>query len=752
MELEPNNIITEAIATNVSSTLEQTLTVSGSVDLLSDVDLYKFQLDRGQGITLDIDTVNADNDRANFDSYLRVFDGNGNQLAFNDDFSLESEDFSVDSYIGFIANETGEYYVGVSSIANTIYNPVNGDSPDLLRNSFIPGDYNLSFNLVEVIADEDVDNTISEAIAINIDDSGSSLTDSAIELESDADIFKVELAQGEGIKLRVNAKAIDSELDSYLRVFDGDGNEVAFDDNSLNNPGADASDITTDSTIDFAPPTPGEYFIGVSSAGNFDYDPINGDTNINLSPNNGFSRGDYQLQADIVEVVPDEDPDNTIAEAIDSEISSSEERKGVFAGTIDPELDVDIFQVQLDEGDGIYLDLDAAILDSELNSFLRIFDFEGNELTFDDNDDTNFTGDLNLDSAIAFAPSAPGEYFIGVSASGNFDYDAVNGRTNFSSNVTSPFSTIGNYELKIDLANIIADEDTDNTISEAIESNVSSTGETSAVLTQAIDAASDVDLYQFQLDAGEGIALNINAAAQESDLDSYLRLFDFEGNELAFDDDDDRNIEADDTTADSLLNFVAETSGEYYIGVSSEGNTTYDPINGSTNFSNTSGFSTGNYELSFDISPVIPDEDSDNTISEAINTGITSVGKRSTTIDDAIASTSDVDIYQFKLNQGDTITLDIDAAIQESDLDSVLRLFDSSGSEIANNDDGMADDETSSTDSLIDFTAEVDGEYYLGVSSFANFEYDPINGSTNFSNDLGTSLGDYNLTISIAEI
>ena len=752
MKLEPNNIITEAIDSKISSTLEQSVTVSGSIDLLSDVDLYKFQLDRGQGITLDIDTLNAENDAGNFDSYLRVFDRDGNQLAFNDDFSLESEDFSLDSYIGFIANETGEYYVGVSSIANTIYNPINGDSPDLLRNSFIPGDYDLSLNIVEVIADEDVDNTITEAIAISANANGKSLTDGAIELESDADIFKVELAEGEGLKLRVNAKTIDSKLDSYLRIFDEEGNEVAFDDNSLNNPGENPTDITTDSTIDFVPPTPGEYFIGVSSAGNFDYDVVNGDTNLNLSPNNGFSTGDYQLQANIVEVVPDEDIDNTIAEAIDSEINSSGERKGVIAGTIDPELDVDVFQIQLDEGDGVYLDLDAAVLDSELNSFLRVFDSEGNELTFDDNDDANFTGDLGLDSAIAFAPSTPGEYFIGVSASGNFDYDVVNGRTNFSSNVTSPFSTIGDYELKIDIANIIADEDTDNTISEAIESNISSTGETSAILTETIDTASDIDLYKFQLDAGEGIRLDINAASQESDLDSYLRLFDFEGNELAFDDDDDRNIAADDTTADSLLNFVADTSGEYYLGVSSEGNATYDPISGSNNFSNTTGFSTGDYELSLAISPVIADEDPDNTISEAVNTGITPTGERSTTIDNVIASTSDVDIYQFKLNQGDTITLDIDAAIQDSDLDSVLRLFDSSGNEIVNNDDGVADDETSSTDSLIDFTAEIDGEYYVGVSSFANFEYDPINGSTNFSNDLGTSFGDYDLTISIAEI
>ncbi len=399
----------------------------------------------------------------------------------------------------------------------------------------------LNFNLVEVTPDTNPNNTLTEAVVISSDDTGSTTIDNVIDLESDVDIFQVELAAGEGVKLKVNAKAIDSELDSYLRVFDSAGNELAFDDNSTNNPGENPADITTDSTIDFAPAIPGEYFIGVSSAGNFNYDVVNGDTNLNLSPNTGFSTGEYELQVDILDVIPDEDPDNTITEAVVSGVTSAGERNGIVSGEIDPELDVDVYQIQLGEGDGVYLDLDAKIIDSELDSFLRVFDAQGNELTFDDNDDTNFTEDFSTDSAIAFAPLTAGEYFIGVSASGNFDYDVVNGRTNFSSNVTSPFSTIGSYELNINLANITPDEDIDNTIAEAVNSNVSSIGERSTVLDREIDATSDVDIYSFGLDAGEGITFDLNAATQDSDLDSYLRLFDSQGNELAFDDDDDNN-------------------------------------------------------------------------------------------------------------------------------------------------------------------------------------------------------------------
>lgn len=749
MVAEPNNIISEAIDSGVSSSGSRNLTLSSRIDLLSDVDLYRFELDRGAGIIIDLDTLDPPGDTRGLDSYLRVFDGEGNELVFNDDYSPESEAFSSDSYLGFIANQTGDYYVGVSSIANSSYNPVNGDNSSQFQEDFVPAEYDLNLEIVEVIPDTDQNNTINEAIATEIDSEDLTLVNGEIELEADVDLFKFELAAGSGIKLRVKGENNDSSLDSYLRIFDSAGRELAFDDNSTRDSDA-TTETTTNSAIAFAPETPGEYYVGVSSAGNLDYDVVNGDTNLNFSPNTGFSTGNYQLGLEVQPIVPDEDDNDTLAEAEATEIASGGSRSGVVDGSINPELDVDVFRVDLAAGDGIYVDLDAVTgLDSQLNSFLRIFDAEGNELTFDDNDDTNFTGDFSTDSAIAFAPETPGEYFIGVSSSGNFDYDVVNGRTNFSSNVTSPFNTTGDYEIAIDIVAVAVDQDPDNTIAEAIETGVSSLGETSTVVEEEIDSVFDVDLYKFQLDAGEGITFDVNAASGDSDLDSYLRLFDSEGNQLAFDDDNDRNL-SNDTSADSFLNFVADTSGEYIIGVSSEGNTDYDAVAGRDNFSSDSGLSAGSYQLGIEISPVVQDIDPDNTIPEAIETGISSTGTTTTTINEAIADNRDIDLYQFQLNQGDTITLDLDAAILDTELDSVLRVFDSSGTELANNDDGTAQNESSSSDSLIEFTATTDGEYYLGVSSFANFNYDPLNGSTNFSNDIGLSSGDYDLTITIS--
>lgn len=65
-----------------------------------------------------------------------------------------------------------------------------------------------------------------------------------------------------------------------------------------------------------------------------------------------------------------------------------------------------------------------------------------------------------------------------------------------------------------------------------------------------------------------------------------------------------------------------------------------------------------------------------------------------------IAPGLDVDFIEFQLNAGDEVTIDIDTAGLGSSLDSVLRLFDSAGNQLAFSDNTAAPDETSSLDGL----------------------------------------------------
>jgi len=103
-----------------------------------------------------------------------------------------------------------------------------------------------------------------------------------------------------------------------------------------------------------------------------------------------------------------------------------------------------------------------------------------------------------------------------------------------------------------------------------------------------------------------------------------------------------------------------------------------------------------------------------------------------------------VDIIELQLDAGEKVTIDIDAIEIGSSLDSVLRLFDSAGTEVKRSDDDAGPGETSTYDSYIDFTASTTGTYYVGVSNYSNFDYNPfVDGSAN----PGSSSGSYDIEI-----
>jgi hypothetical protein len=104
----------------------------------------------------------------------------------------------------------------------------------------------------------------------------------------DVDLFKMDLEQGATVTINVAAEVLGSTLDSFLRVFDANGNQLLSNNNR---PGS------TDSQLTFTAPTSGRYYIGVSGAGNQVYNAIiPGKTTIG-------STGNYQLTVQVVRAV-----------------------------------------------------------------------------------------------------------------------------------------------------------------------------------------------------------------------------------------------------------------------------------------------------------------------------------------------------------------------------------------------------------------------------------------------------------------
>ncbi|NET38466.1 MAG: S8 family serine peptidase [Cyanothece sp. SIO1E1] len=141
------------------------------------------------------------------------------------------------------------------------------------------------------------------------------------------------------------------------------------------------------------------------------------------------------------------------------------------------------------------------------------------------------------------------------------------------------------------------------------------------------------------------------------------------------------------------------------------------------------------------------------TLTQAIATGLSSENPGTAvfqgTIGDnpTLAAGLDVDFFAFELAAGDRVTLDIDARISGSSLDSGLRLFDANGNQLALSDDNSAPGEGFTFDSYLDFTAATTGTYYVGVSSYPNFNYNPFIAGSGSSG----STGNYALEISISD-
>jgi uncharacterized delta-60 repeat protein len=109
----------------------------------------------------------------------------------------------------------------------------------------------------------------------------------------------------------------------------------------------------------------------------------------------------------------------------------------------------------------------------------------------------------------------------------------------------------------------------------------------------------------------------------------------------------------------------------------------------------------------------------------------------------SIANVTDVDLVRFTVRAGQHVGFDVDRAAG-SPLNSLLRLFDASGRQIASNDDAAAPGEVKGSDSFLSFTFNTAGTFYIGVSNNQNKAYNPLSGTAD--NGVG-STGAYRLSL-----
>ena len=684
-----------------------------------DVDLFSFAASAGQAIDFDIDT--ATNGAGGLGSYLRLFNAQGQQLAFNDDAAAPGENtVGFDAYLRFTFAATGTYYVGVSNNHNTQYNPNTGTG-DTAGGTDSIGAYTLNVQLVGT-APADPDDTLLEASSLGAASTTPASVMGNISPDTDVDLYAITVTAGQTVDFDIDTTQNGpGGLGSFLRLFNAQGQQLAANDDAIA-PGE--SVLGFDAYLRFTFAAAGTYYIGVSNNNNAQYDPVTGNGDVAGGAN---STGTYQLTVQALPV----DTDDSLAEA--TPLGAVSTTPLVEAASITPDIDVDLYAFTVTAGQVVDFDIDTAQNGpGGLGSYLRLFNAQGQQLAF--NNDAAAPGETNVgfDAYLRFTFTTGGTYYIGVSNNINNQYDPVSGNGDTAGGLNS----IGSYQLTVQMI-AAPPSDPDDTLGEAPSLGAIST--TPITRNDSVSVDTDVDLFRFTASAGQTVDFDIDTALNGAGgLNSLLTLFDAQGSRLVAN--DNAAAPGENTLGfDSYLRFTFTASGTYYLGVSSSGNAQYDPVSGNLD---TSGGTTGSYQLIVQALPADPD----NTLATANPLG--AVSTTGNTVSASITPDIDVDLYSFAVAAGQTVDFDIDTAQNgPGGLGSYLRLFNAQGQQLAFNNDAAAPGEsTVGFDAYLRFTFSAAGTYYIGVSNNVNIQYNPVTGSGQTAGGQN-SIGAYQLTV-----
>jgi serralysin len=135
---EPNGASTSAVPITGLDVGESRI-FTGSMSTTTDLDVFKIvSVPSGATITVDIDAQSLSPTSA-LDSYVRIFNSAGTQVAFNDD-----EGAARDSFVTVAAAATGDHYVGISAYKNQTYGVLDGSG---LTTATTTGPYKVTISL-----------------------------------------------------------------------------------------------------------------------------------------------------------------------------------------------------------------------------------------------------------------------------------------------------------------------------------------------------------------------------------------------------------------------------------------------------------------------------------------------------------------------------------------------------------------------------------------------------------------------------
>ena len=573
----------------------------------TDVDIYRFEVASSGTVVIELGTsVLEPND---FNTYLRLFDASGNEIASNDDIEFGVNTFSrIETDLA-----PGTYYAGVSGFNNNSYNPNVAGSGI----SGATGNYSLQLSLNNA----DPNGSVSGAQVINLGNDRKPLifpdfigADYGTPLEvSDVDLFRIAIPDDGILFIDIDTPYADGEfVNSFLRLFDEAGNELFFANNGepFENDDGRSFDATgnftefpgdsgivletpnqtnlvngffdannnyvkgnyghsTDSFLGVRVEQGDVYHIGVSDFFNQDYDP----TNLNNRPTAG-NGGSYEL----IVTFANNDLNGSITQVTSTTnlpVINRQEVIGEDQNVIVGDRDIDFYRFRTQQAGLLEIDIDA----TEVDTVALIFDDNGQLLGVNDDND-------GLNPLLRYQIAANTDYFVAITGYGNENFDPF-GLATGAGGDTGAYSINANLlsldQVKILSDNRIGNESVQNiTIGDRVMGSI---GEDNGLFLDA----SDVDLYRF-VAPNDGIVNIRTITGQEFSADTYLRLFDSNGQEIAFNDNENS------LTRGSLIRQTVTANSEYFIGVNGRSDfaRAYNPVTGN----NAAPGSQGIYSLS----------------------------------------------------------------------------------------------------------------------------------------------------------
>ena len=583
--------------------------------------------------------------------------------------------------------------------------------------------------------------------------------DSANLRDSDVDIYSFQVVSPGIVGIEVTTNLDNpNDFDSYLRLFDANGNEIASNDDLAATDGFSGIDVTLE---------PGTYYVGISGVGNVSYDPniagsgIAGDT------------GNYALELSL----NNQDPNGFIGGAQPVSLGNDLEPL-MFPGVIGSDYgeaigisDVDLLQVVAPDNGTLFIDIDTPFATEFVDSYLRLFDRDGNEIlgrnqqvVASDNDlavnsngvavefaaadnsgiilenpsqtelVSGFNADgvyqqgnygHNTDSFVAVRVQRGQVYYIGISDVINQDYNATN-LDNRPENGTG-----GNYELTTTFVN----NDLNGSITQINEvTPLPIVNRTEAIGADGEQEVGDRDVDFYKVNSGSAGILEIaTTSGVEDPINTVVIIFDSQGKRLG--------LNGRPNSLNSVLRYQIAPNTDYYVGVTGYGNQNFDPFG----LGSGTGGDTGTYSIN---GSLIPLEEAGNLVDNIIgSSAVQNITSGETLLGNIgndsgfVVGDTDVDIYRFVPTQSNTVNIRT-VTSEEFSADTYLRVFDRNGNEIAANNDASDIDRGS----LIQLDVIADTEYYLGISgnSPEGQQYNAVTGE-------GTapgSQGNYSLSVS----